>query len=142
PKEQIIEPVVEPESFDLAAADPAAPDAEPPAPEAAAAAEAARASMAEVEAGAPVVEAAPEPLPAPPPPPPAAAPGGAPSGGAVRPRLAVRSAPLLKSTTPMELREQAQIEAPRALQEAVKDSGVKVTRESLRTARAAAEMQI
>ncbi|HEY7800324.1 MAG TPA: hypothetical protein VIA80_16265, partial [Hyphomonadaceae bacterium] len=138
PKAQIIEPVIEPETFDLAAADPAAPEAEAPADAAAAAeslntSEAPPPESATVEAGAPVVEATPEPLPAPPPP--AAATG--PSGGAV-PRLAVRTAPILKRSTPTELREQAQI-APRALERAVKESGVKVTKEAVLAARETSE---
>ncbi len=143
PKEQITEPVLEPESFDLAAADPAAPDAESAELGIAAidslnTANAPLPESAEAAPGAPVVEATPQPLPPPPPPP---APTD-PRGGGATPRLAVRTAPLLRSATPNELREQAQIVAPRALQEAVKDSGVTVSKEALRTARATAEKQI
>jgi serine protease len=139
PKEQIIEPVVEPESFDLAAADPAAPEQPADAAAAATATESLNTSeapppeSAEVPAGAPVVEATPEPLPAPPPP--AAAPGGA------APRLAVRTAPILKRSTPGELREQAQI-APRVLERAVRDSGVKVTKEAVLAARETSEKHL
>jgi serine protease len=138
PKEQIIEPVVEPESFDLAAADPAAPEA--PADAVAAEAlntdEAPLPESAEVAAGAPVVETTPEPLP---PPPPAPAPGAT-SGGAA-PRLAIRTAPILKQSSPTELREQAQI-APRVLERAVRDSGVKVTKEAVLAARETSEKHI
>lgn len=135
PKEEISEPVVELETFDLAAADPATPEA----PADAAAAESLNTSEAppvestEAAAGAPVVEAAPEPLPASPPP--------SAATGAARPRLAIRSAPMLKRSTSTELREQAEI-APRALERAVKDSGVKMTKEGLVTARESAEKQI
>ncbi|HEX5005505.1 MAG TPA: S8 family serine peptidase, partial [Hyphomonadaceae bacterium] len=142
PKEQIIEPVVEPESFDLAAADPSAPSA--PAEEAAAAgalntSEAPPPESAEVAAGAPVVEATPEPLPPPPPAPESGAAAG--SGGGAAPRLAVRTAPALKRSTPTELREQAQI-APRVLERAVRDSGVKVTKEAVLAARETSEKHI
>ncbi len=146
PKEQMVEPVVEPESFDLAAADPAAP--ETPQDTAAAALNTADAPMpesAEAAAGPPVTESAPPSTsiaPAAPaaPPPPAAATAPAPEVAA--PKFALRSRPTLKAATPTELRQQAQVVAPRALEQAVKDSGVTVTKDSLRIARQSAENSI
>lgn len=132
PKEQIVEPVLEPESFDLAAApaDTAASSVlntdDAPLPE----------SLA-VEAGPPVAEA--------PPPPPAAAPApetsrvtkdGAPSfrkPGVNLPRATI------KLPSKGELRQQAEVAAPKALREAVRDKGVEINPEKLREARRSAE---
>jgi len=149
PKEQIVEPVVEPESFDLAAADPAAP--ETPQDSAAAAQNTADAPLpesAEAPAGPPVTESAP-PSAALAAPPAATAPAPAPAPAptlspppAVSPKFALRSRPTLRAATPTELRQQAQVGAPRALEQAVKDTGVTVTRESLRVARESAEKSI
>lgn len=138
PKEQIVEPVLEPETFDLAATAPdaaAAPDAatlnteSAPLPQ-----------SAEAPAGAPIVEAA---LP-----PPAAAPEAsrATADGApriVKPRTGIRAgaapAPQVKLPPAAVLREQAQIVAPKALQQAVRESGVELNPEALRSARMSAE---
>ena len=138
PKEQIVEPVLEPETFDLAATAPdaaAAPDAatlnteSAPLPQ-----------SAEAPAGAPIVEAAP--------PPPAAAPEAsrATADGApriVKPRTGIRAgaapAPQVKLPPAAVLREQAQIAAPKALQQAVRESGVELKPEALRSARLSAE---
>jgi serine protease len=131
PKTEMLEPVVEPEEFDLAAASPAAPEtpqddaalntSDTPPPE-----------SAEAPAGRPVVEAAP------PPPPTPIDPSGA--------DRKVRPPEGFKSVTSRELRQQSQVAAPRALEEAVKeevkDSGVAVTRDSLRVARQTAELAI
>ncbi|RYD88707.1 MAG: hypothetical protein EOP61_33065, partial [Sphingomonadales bacterium] len=136
PKEQIVEPVLEPESFDIAAANApaAAPDAttlntnDAPKP-----------ASTEAAIGAPIVEAAP-------PPPAAAAPeatrdtaDGAPR--IVKPRQGIRATapPEVKLPPASALRQQAQIQAPKALQEAVRGSGVEVKPETLRSARASAE---
>ncbi|MDP3737241.1 MAG: S8 family peptidase [Hyphomonadaceae bacterium] len=139
PKEQMVEPVVEPESFDLAAA--AAPETEADA--AAAAAEGLNSSDApppessNVAAGPPVTESAPQA----PPPAAVAAPDQPPSVAAPKRQLALRSIPL-KSATAGELREQSDVAAPKALERAVRDTGVAVTKESLRSARRTAEKQI
>ncbi len=142
PKEEMIEPVVEPDSFDLAAAQPSAPDTP-----AGAAADALNTQdspppeSAEKPAGPPVIEApaatappqiAPPQTASPVPPP-------APSAGAPAPKLAQRS---YKSVTSKEIRDNAQIVAPRALERAVKDSGIAINQESLRTARQSAEKTI
>ena len=63
PKVQINEPVVEPETFDLAAADPATPETAHDAASTLNTADAPPPKSAEIAAGAPVVEATPEPLP-------------------------------------------------------------------------------
>lgn len=135
PKEQIVEPVLEPESFDIAAA-----NAPAPAPDAATlnTNDAPQVASTEAAIGAPIVEAAP--------PPPAAAPeatretaDGAPR--IVKPRAGVRAtgAPVVKQAPTAVLREQAQVAAPKALQEAVRGSGVEVKQETLRSARVSAE---
>ncbi|HVY87553.1 MAG TPA: hypothetical protein VG942_01700, partial [Hyphomonadaceae bacterium] len=132
PKEQVVEPVVDPESFDLAAADPSKPatadaassgalnSAEVPAPK-----------SAELPAGAPA--------PAPPPPAAEAPPAAADSAAkpAIRPNL--RSLSVAKPLSPVELRQRAQVAAPKALQQAVRDSGVQVDKDALRAARLSAE---
>jgi serine protease len=134
PKVEMTEPVVEAESFDLAAADPAAPEA--PADAAAGAAlntkDAPLPESAEKPAGAPVAEA---PAAAAAPPPTTTVPvPNAPSR-----QMTVRSMPGLKAVTAGELRQQSQVIAPRALEKAMKDTGVTVSREQLRIARSDAE---
>jgi serine protease len=131
PKAEMVEPVVEPDEFDLAAADPSVPEA---AADDTAALNTSRERLpasAEAAAGPPVAEAAP--------PPPA--PTAPPEAGATR-QMSVRSAPQLKMVSPRELEEQSQVAAPKALQRAVKDSGVAVNRDSLRIARETAEQTI
>ncbi|MFT3722624.1 MAG: S8 family peptidase [Hyphomonadaceae bacterium] len=142
PKTQILEPVVEPETFDLAAASQPAPAPAPddakssvantndvPLPESAA-----------VAAGAPVIEAAP--------PPPTAAPEASRSTAEGAPRIMkpgariTATAPMVKAPPALELRQQAQVAAPKALQDAVRDSGVKIDRQKLIEARKAAEQAI
>jgi serine protease len=132
PKEELSEPVVEPESFDLAAAEPDPETAAPP--EAAPGAAAPQplvsagdlAASADAPAGPPVEESA------------AAAP--APNAElSVRPLPGLT--PLSRAPSASVMREQAQV-APRALEMAVKESGVRVTRDSLRAARAQAEKSI
>lgn len=136
PKSQITEPVLEPETFALTADDDAAAPADQkvlnsdmaPAPESAAA-----------PAGPPVLQAAP--------PVAASAPelsrsmtiDGAPAlrkPGALLPRAQV------KAPAPEQMRQQAQVLAPKALQDAVKDSGVKLDPEKLRSARASADQAL
>lgn len=135
PKEMIVEPVLEPESFDIAAANApaAAPDASTMNTN-----DAPQVASTEAAIGAPIVEAAP--------PPPASAPeatretaDGAPR--IVKPRTGVRAtgAPIVKQAPTAVLREQAQVAAPKALQEAVRGSGVEVKQETLRSARVSAE---
>lgn len=134
PKEQIVEPVLEPESFDLAAAN--APAA---APDALNTNDAPAAASTEAAIGAPIVEAAP-------PPPAAAAPeatretaDGAPR--IVKPRAGIKATapPQVRLPPAAVLREQAQIQAPKALQEAVRGGRVELKQETLRSARASAE---
>jgi serine protease len=129
PKEEIEEPVVDPETFDLAAAEPDA--AQPaPAPDAAGAAGTAPADLpdsAKAPAGPPVQEAPP------PAPPTADQPSG---GGAASPNRVLRSAPIL---TAPELRKRAG-DAPKALEKDVKDAGVRIDRDALMKARRAAEI--
>ncbi|MEQ1780999.1 MAG: S8 family serine peptidase [Hyphomonadaceae bacterium] len=132
PKAQIVEPVLEPETFEMSRATADEPSTaalnteDAPLPE----------SLA-VAAGPPVAEA--------PPPPPAATAApetsrvtkdGAPSfqkPGANLPR------PTIKLPTAGELRQQAQITAPKALKEAVRDKGFTFDKEQLRSARKSAE---
>jgi serine protease len=141
PKEEMVEPVVEPESFDLAAADPTTPETAQDTASELNSSDAPKPESAEAPAGPPVTESAPPSTTAPAaPPPPTAAP--APDATAPAPKLALRLRPTLKATTPTELRQQAQVVAPRALEKAVKDSGVPVTRESLRVARESAQKTI
>lgn len=147
PKQQMTEPVLEPESFSLATdgtATAAAGDVgdnavmnsdTAPAPE-----------SAELPAGPPVVNADP---PADPEPSRAVTADGAPAfrkpgailqsapkSGAILPRAQIK----LPSTD--ELRQQAQVLAPKALQDAVRDSGVKLDPEALRSARVSADQAI
>lgn len=135
PKEQIVEPVLEPETFELAAA--AAPDASVATDTPLNTGSAPMPSSTEAAAGAPIVEAAP--------PPPTAAPeeSRAPADGApriVKPRSPIKAtAPQIKAPSASILREQAQIAAPKALQEAVRESGIELKPETLRSARASAE---
>jgi serine protease len=124
PKAEIAEPVVEPEEFDLVAADPSLPH--DPAADALNTNDAPEPESAEAPAGPPVIEAAP------PPPPPA------PEAGEKR-QLALRAPLPTKSVTAGELRTRSEVTAPKALQEQVKNSGVVVTRDSLRIARQTAE---
>ena len=148
PKEQMVEPVVEPETFNLAAADPATPEAPAVALNTA---DSPKPESAEAPAGPPVTEEAPPStaVAAPAPPPAATAPAAPPPETSTRalaaPKFALRSRGLLKATTPTELRQQAEV-APRALEMAVKDatqeSGVAVTKESLQLARVSAEKAI
>jgi serine protease len=148
PKEEITEPVVEPDSFDLAAADPAAPHN--PDAEALNSSDSTPSESAAAPAGPPVTEEAPkpllaEPIPAPAPAPaPETTPTDTRSGAGVLPnrQLAMRKLPSMKSATVGELRQQAQVAAPKALQEAVKDSGVTINKESLRVARESAEKSL
>lgn len=131
PRAQMVEPVLEPDAFDLASSDPAAGAGalntdQAPLPESLAA-----------PAGPPVVEApaADEPAPESN----RATQDGAPAilkPGARLPRAQV----ILPS--PSDLRRQAQIQAPEALKQAVRDIGVKLDPEKLREARRAAEEQI
>lgn len=129
PKAQIVEPVLEPESFDLTATAEATPGAtvlntdDAPVPESQA-----------IAAGPPPVIT---------PPPAAMAPettrvtkDGAPSFQ--KPGVNLPRAPLkLPSTS--ELRQQAQVAAPKALKDAVRDSGISLNPEKLRSARRSAE---
>ncbi|HOZ28231.1 MAG TPA: S8 family serine peptidase [Hyphomonadaceae bacterium] len=134
PKTQIVEPVLEPETFDLVAAQ---PDAAAPTDSSLNTGSAPQPSSADAPAGAPIVEAAP--------PPPTAAPeenrvavDGAPR--IIKPRSPIKAtAPQIKAPSATIMREQAQIAAPKALQEAVRDSGIEVKPEALRSARASAE---
>ncbi len=142
PKTEILQPVLEPESFDLAAAQPTAPDAAPdeafantsdmPQPE-----------STEAAAGAPIVEVAP----------PAAAAAPAPEAnrmmaeGAPRilkPGVSIKSGAALpparvKLPSTTELRQQAQVTAPKALEDALRHTGIVVNKEGLLKARASAE---
>ncbi len=141
PKAQIVEPVLEPETFDMAAAQPSAPDT---ATSAAAlnTDDAPKPESAEAPAGAPIVEAS--------------APcrnGRARSEPHHRRRRAAHHqaslghqgrrtafrAPVVKGAGTSVLRQQAQVAAPKALQEAVRDSGVALKPETLRSARVSAE---
>lgn len=141
PKTQMVEPVVEPETFDLAKADPAAPKDEEA--KALNTSDAPKPESAEAKAGPPVVEAAPQPPPAPSAPVTADKPSGAGAPAPLEQRsLAIRQLPPLKSATVVELRKRADVTAPKALQEAVKDTGVTVNKESLRIARQSAEKSI
>ena len=141
PKAEIVEPVLEPETFDLAASQqPAAPDAAA-SPSAANTNDMALPESAAAAAGAPIVEVAPPPVAAAPEASRATAdgaprilkPGASLKAGAAIPRAEVRLPDAI------EMRQQAQIAAPKALQEAVRDSGVKVDREKLIEARKSAE---
>jgi serine protease len=145
PKTDIVEPVVEPETFDLAAARQPAP----PAPDAASSSAANSSNTplpesADVPAGAPIVEAAPPPATAAPEAsrvtadgaPRILRPGAGIKAGAGIPRAEV------KLPNAVELRQQAQIAAPRALQEAVRDSGVTIDKEKLIEARRTAEQAL
>ena len=138
PKAEISEPVLEPETFAMIAAPPAtaAPsDAVPlntddaPKPE-----------SSEAAAGAPIVEAAPAP--------PAAAaiestrPSADGAPRIVKPRTGIRAQapmPQVKLPSKSELRQRAEVAAPKALQEAVRDTGVELKPEALRSARISAE---
>jgi serine protease len=147
PKEEMTEPVVEPESFDLAAADPATPETAQDAASELNSSDAPKPESAEAPAGPPVTEAAPkpllaEPVPAPAPTTPPAADTKPDAGATPDRQLAIRKLPALRSATSGELRQQAQVVAPRALEKAVKDSGVTVNKESLRVARESAEKTI
>ena len=141
PKEQIVEPVLEPETFDMAAAQPdaaATPDnatlntESAPLPQ-----------SAEAPAGAPIVEAAPPAAAAAAPEASRATADGAPR--IVKPRQGIKAGapmPQVKLPPAAVLREQAQIAAPKALQQAVRESGVELKRETLRSARASAEQTL
>lgn len=134
PKTQMTEPVLEPETFSLATdgtasaatgdtGDNAAMNSDTaPAPE-----------SAELPAGPPAMAApAPEPSRT-------ATADGAPAirrPGALLPRAAVKAPPTA------ELRQQAQIAAPKALQDAVHDSGAKLDPEALRSAKVSADQAI
>jgi serine protease len=132
PKAQFTEPVLEPETFALTADDTAAAPAD-------------AATLNTDSAPAPDSAALPAGPPLPAPPAPAASSGtasrsmttdGAPAirkPGALAPRAEVKAPP------PEELRQQAQILAPKALQDAVKDSGITINPEKLRSARASAD---
>ncbi len=135
PKTQITEPVLEPETFSLTDSAPAASSAmnsdAAPVPE-----------SADLPAGPPVIQ----------PPPPVSAPeanrtitaDGAPSIrkptpgrlGAASPRAEVKLPP------PEQLRQQAQVLAPKALQDAVRGSGVQLNPDALRSARASADQAL
>jgi len=141
PKVQMVEPVLEPETFDLAASQPGAPDAaeaaptlntdDAPKPESSAAA-----------AGVPIVEVAPPPATAAPEASRATA-DGAPR--IVKPGAGIKATggiPQIRQQTTGALRQQAQIVAPRALKEAVRDSGVALKPETLRSARVSAEQTL
>ncbi len=141
PKVQMVEPVLEPETFDLAAAQPTSPET---AAEAASTLNTESAPLPEsaaAPAGPPVAEA------------PTAAKSattvesrgtadGAPSV-ASRPNIkAPVRAPMVKLPTAVELKQQAEVVAPKALQQAVRDSGVAVDKNSLRIARQSGEQAI
>jgi len=131
PRVQMIEPVLEPDTFDLSTSDPAAGASvlntdQAPLPESLAA-----------PAGPPVVEAPAAPAPAPESN--RVTQDGAPAilkPGAALPRAQV------KLPSANELRRQSQIQAPEALKQAMRDSGVKLDPEKLREARRSAEEQI
>lgn len=134
PKEDIAEPVVDPNTFDLAAAQPGAPDA----PEVAAATPAPQPLVsATAPAGPPVGQAAPAPATttAPPaattepaaPPPPAA--------GAPIPNRMIRAAPIIAAP---ELRKRVEL-SPKLLERDAKGAGVAITREAVLKARQTAE---
>ena len=136
PKAQMTEPVVEPETFDLAAADPATPESAADATlEALNTSDSPPPESSTVAAGPPVTESAPPPAAAV-----AVAPDQAPAAPPPSKRL-LRSIPM-KSSTATELRKQSDVVAPKALEQAVKENGVAVSRESLRIARQSAEKQI
>jgi serine protease len=132
PKAQFTEPVLEPETFALTADDSGVTPAD-------------AATMNTDTAPAPDSAALPAGPPLPAPPAPVASSGtasrsmtadGAPAirkPGALAPRAEVKAPP------PEELRQQAQILAPKALQDAVKDSGITINPEKLRSARASAD---
>ncbi|HEV7689414.1 MAG TPA: S8 family peptidase [Hyphomonadaceae bacterium] len=135
PKEEIAEPVLETESFDLAAADPSAPaTADSTAAAALNSNAAAPTDSSQKAAGAPVVEAQPEVAPP--------ATTTVPAPNAPNRTLSVRVLPGLRKVEAPEMRQQA-IVAPKALEQAAKesskDTGVKLDREKLRMARGNAE---
>src|SRR6185436_4591688 len=103
PKAEMVEPVVEPETFDLAAADPAKPEtpAEAAVTEALNTDDAPKSESAEAPSGRPLTEAAPPPPPTAPPTAESTAPSGA---AAANKQLSVRQLPTLKSATAGELR--------------------------------------
>jgi serine protease len=132
PKEQVVVPVVEPESFDLSAADPSKPDT---AADAAAvnSAQAPPPESADKPAGAPVTEAPLAPAPAP-------ESAQLPQAGGATPKIPMRSLSTMKAPpTAGELRQRALVVAPRVLQKAVRDSGLAVNKDSLKVARQSAE---
>ena len=132
PKAQFTEPVLEPETFALTADEPVA------------SAPADAATMNTDSAPAPDSAALPAGPPVAPPPPTATAPiasrsmtaDGAPA--LRKPGSGIARAQV-KAPPPEELRQQAQILAPKALQDAVKDSGITINPEKLRSARASAD---
>jgi serine protease len=124
PREEMVEPVVEADTFDLAAAaepasaaDMAATAAPETAPEAA---------PAEAEPPAPALVEPGVPAPAPVPP----------------PTTALRRSDILKAPSAEQMRETAEQIAPRALERAARVSGVRVTEDTLRSAREVAEQAI
>lgn len=119
PRVDMIEPVVEPESFELATAEPDAAPSEPAAP---------------APPPPPAIVAPDQPELAPPP---AVleAPGGA---GSPNLNRAIRSAPIV---TAPAIRRQAET-APRTLEREMAEKGVRIDREALRTARDTAERSI
>jgi serine protease len=131
PKAQFTEPVLEPETFALTADDSGVTPAD-------------AATMNTDTAPAPDSAALPAGPPMPPPPPVASAPAesrsmtadGAPA--LRKPSSSIARAEV-KAPPPEELRQQAQVRAPKALQDAVKDSGISVNPEKLRSARASAD---
>lgn len=136
PREDMVEPVVEPDSFDLAAATPEAGVT----PETVQAAEDAAAESAEIEAGPPVVESTTEQAVAAPEPGAPPAVELEPPGAKDSPNLqrALKSAPVISAP---ELRRKVEM-APRVLERDIKESGVRINREALRTARQTAEQSI
>jgi serine protease len=135
PKTQIVEPVVEPESFDLAAATAPAP---PPAadPNVVNTNDAPLPESAAVAAGEPIKEAPAATAPAP-------EASRATADGApriVKPGARITAqAPIVKLPSAGELRQKSQVAAPKALEQAVRDTGVKIDKGALQTARQSAE---
>ncbi len=132
PKVQMVEPVLEPETFDLTASDPVGSGGlntdQAPLPES----QAAPAGPPVVEAPAPSAMADPETN--------RVTADGAPA--IAKPGMTVSPRAEIKLPTVTELRRQSQIQAPEALKQAVRDSGVQINPEKLREARRDAEQQM
>lgn len=134
PKAQMVEPVLEPETFSLTADGTASAAAGDTGDNAAMNSDTAPApESAELPAGPPVVMA---------PAPDTSRMATADGAPAIRKPGAVLPRPQVKLPPKDALRQQAQIAAPKALQDAVRDSGAKLDPEALRSARVSADQAV